>query len=271
MDLIKVRLQTQVGASGGGSFGVIKSIYANQGILGYYNGLSAAVIRQLTYSMVRFGVYDTLKHQLKAEDGTLPFYTTIGIGMVAGAAGGLAGNPADVINVRMQNDGALEPHLRRNYKHAIDGLVRITREDGMGALFNGFKPNLGRAVLITASQLCSYDLFKQHLVAPYFGETLTTHFLSSVLASLVATTLSSPFDVLKTRVMNSAAGSEVGQGMAGALTSILRNEGPRALFKGWTPAFLRLGPQTIVTFITLERLRSWYYSHYAQKHRVRFE
>lgn len=36
---------------------------------------------------------------------------------------------------------------------------------------------------------------------------------------------------------------------------IVKSEGPTALFKGWLPAFLRLGPHTIVTFIVLEQLK----------------
>ena len=36
------------------------------------------------------------------------------------------------------------------------------------------------------------------------------------------------------------------------LTTALRNEGPRFLFKGWTPAFIRLGPNTVLMFIFFE-------------------
>lgn len=36
------------------------------------------------------------------------------------------------------------------------------------------------------------------------------------------------------------------------LVTSLRDEGPRFLFKGWTPAFIRLGPNTIFMFVFLE-------------------
>ena len=32
----------------------------------------------------------------------------------------------------------------------------------------------------------------------------------------------------------------------------LRDEGPRFLFKGWTPAFVRLGPNTVLLFVFFE-------------------
>ena len=37
----------------------------------------------------------------------------------------------------MQNDCKSPKEQRRNYKHAIDGLVRIYREEGPKRLFNG--------------------------------------------------------------------------------------------------------------------------------------
>ena len=36
------------------------------------------------------------------------------------------------------------------------------------------------------------------------------------------------------------------------LKQSLRKEGPRFLFKGWTPAFMRLGPNTVLLFIFME-------------------
>jgi len=47
------------------------------------------------------------------------------------------GAPADVVNVRMQNDCKLPMEQRRNYKHAFDGLIRIYHEEGPRTLFNG--------------------------------------------------------------------------------------------------------------------------------------
>jgi solute carrier family 25 (mitochondrial dicarboxylate transporter), member 10 len=102
----------------------------------------------------------------------------------AGAVGGAFGNPADVINVRMQNDGQLAPELRRHYKHAFDGLIRIAKEEGVKSLARGIGPNMGRAVLMTASQLTSYDVFKELLItkAHMRSEGVLTHFSSSLLA-----------------------------------------------------------------------------------------
>jgi dicarboxylate transporter 10 len=36
------------------------------------------------------------------------------------------------------------------------------------------------------------------------------------------------------------------------LKESLRKEGARFLFKGWTPAFMRLGPNTVLLFVFME-------------------
>lgn len=61
LDLIKVTLQTQ--QEGKLSvFQLTGKIIRQQGIFGLYNGLSASLLRQLTYSTTRFGVYEIGKN-----------------------------------------------------------------------------------------------------------------------------------------------------------------------------------------------------------------
>lgn len=48
----------------------------------------------------------------------------------------------------MQNDCKLPKEKRRNYKHAIDGVIRICREEGPKKLFNGKKILIFELILI---------------------------------------------------------------------------------------------------------------------------
>lgn len=177
---------------------------------------------------------------------------------IAGALGGACGNPGDVINVRMQNDGQLAPEQRRNYKHAIDGIVRISREEGANALFRGLGPNINRAILMTSSQCVSYDLFKNFILGhELMKDGITLHLTSSILAGLVATTVCSPVDVIKTRIM-SANTSDHRMSATQIMKQMFKSEGIPSFFKGWTPAFIRLGPQTIITFVVLEQFKTWH-------------
>jgi solute carrier family 25 (mitochondrial dicarboxylate transporter), member 10 len=183
------------------------------------------------------------------------FPALVAMASTSGFLGGVAGNPADILNVRMQNDAALPPADRRNYKNAIDGLFRMMREEGFASLFRGVWPNSTRAVLMTASQLASYDIFKKELLErTKMQDNLWTHFTASFMAGFVATTVCSPVDVIKTRIMS----AKTREGLISLITRITATEGLMWMFKGWVPSFIRLGPHTIATFIFLEQHKKLY-------------
>jgi dicarboxylate transporter 10 len=231
-------------------------VIRNDSFLGLYSGLSASLLRQITYSTTRFGIYEELKSDWTTPTSKPDMAALIVMASTSGFVGGIAGNPADVLNVRMQHDAALPVEQRRNYKNAIDGLIRMAREEGVKSLFRGVWPNSFRAVLMTASQLASYDGFKRLLVtrAKMDESRLSTHFSASLLAGAVATTVCSPVDVLKTRIMSSKENKSVVR----LLADVYRAEGVRWMFRGWVPSFIRLGPHTIATFLFLEQHKKIY-------------
>ena len=73
-----------------------------------------------------------------------------------------------------------------------------------------------------------------------------------VLVGLVATTVSAPFDIVKTRAMNSTG---VPVGLITTFRNIIKNEGIPTLFRGWLPSYLRHGPHALICFPILEQLR----------------
>lgn len=235
--------------------GTFTHVIKHDGILGLYSGLSASLLRQITYSTTRFGIYEELKSDYTTSASGPPLPALVAMACTSGFLGGIAGNPADVLNVRMQHDAALPPERRRNYKNAIDGLIRMTREEGLRSLFRGVWPNSARAVLMTASQLASYDGFKRLLIQHTpMEDGLATHFAASFLAGTVATTVCSPVDVIKTRIMS----AHESHGVLRLLREISRAEGLGWVFRGWVPSFIRLGPHTIATFLFLEQHKKIY-------------
>jgi len=252
LDLLKVHLQTQQD----GKIGIVRQtmhIIRGQGVLALYSGLSASLLRQLTYSTTRFAIYNVAKQTVAPNGEKIPFLQSLLMAAGAGACGGFVGTPGDMVNVRMQNDVKLPPEQRRNYRHAVDGLIRVSKEEGVRKLFNGADWATGRAVLMTIGQLCFYDQVKSLLLGtPYFSDNLVTHFTASLCAGAIATTMTQPLDVCKTRAMNAKPGEFKG---ALDLIRFTGRNGPMAFYKGYIPAFVRLGPQTILTFVFFEQLR----------------
>ena len=90
LDLLKVHLQT----AGKEKTSLILStanIIKNQGVLALYSGLSASLMRQLTYSTTRFGIYDTAKQYVSPNGEPISFLQRVGMAASAGACGGVIG------------------------------------------------------------------------------------------------------------------------------------------------------------------------------------
>merc|ERR1719228_2029702 len=106
-----------------------------------------------------------------------------------------------------------------------------------------------RGVLMTVGQVSVYNQAKQLLIGTgYFGDTVPTHLAGSFISGTVATILTQPFDVMKTRLMNATPGQ-----YASVLDCArdLFTVGPMGFYKGFIPSWIRLSPQTIITWLIL--------------------
>uniref|UniRef100_A0A1D1Z5E5 Putative mitochondrial 2-oxoglutarate/malate carrier protein n=1 Tax=Anthurium amnicola TaxID=1678845 RepID=A0A1D1Z5E5_9ARAE len=243
-----------------GPLGVGMQILKSEGPAALFSGVSATVLRQTLYSTTRMGLYDVLKTKWSSPGGgSLPLHRKIAAGLLAGGIGAAVGNPADVAMVRMQADGRLPAAQRRNYRGVGDAISRMVRAEGVGSLWRGSSLTVNRAMLVTASQLATYDQVKEAVLeSGAMADGMGTHVAASFAAGFVAAVASNPVDVVKTRVMNMRVEPGATPPYAGALDCALktvRAEGPAALYKGFVPTVSRQGPFTVVLFVTLEQLR----------------
>ncbi|XP_016690544.2 mitochondrial uncoupling protein 5 [Gossypium hirsutum] len=231
-----------------------------EGVAALFSGVSATMLRQTLYSTTRMGLYEIIKNKwTDKETGNLPLTSKILAGLIAGGVGAAVGNPADVAMVRMQADGRLPIDQRRNYKSVIDALSQMTKQEGVGSLWRGSALTVNRAMIVTASQLATYDQAKETILEKgVMGDGIGTHVTASFAAGFVAAVASNPIDVIKTRVMNMKVAPGAEPPYSGALDCALktvRAEGPMALYKGFIPTISRQGPFTVVLFVTLEQVR----------------
>lgn len=235
-------------------------IFKTEGVAALFSGVSATVLRQTLYSTTRMGLYDILKTKwTDPETKNMPLGRKITAGLIAGGIGAAVGNPADVAMVRMQADGRLPIAQRRNYTSVIDAVARMSKQEGVTSLWRGSSLTVNRAMLVTASQLASYDQFKEMILEKgVMKDGLGTHVVASFSAGFVAAVASNPVDVIKTRVMNMKVEAGEKPPYAGAIdcaVKTIRAEGPMALYKGFIPTISRQGPFTVVLFVTLEQVR----------------
>ncbi|KAL3083492.1 hypothetical protein niasHS_011294 [Heterodera schachtii] len=280
LDLVKNRMQLS-GMQGtrefSSSFHALRTIVAREGPLALYNGLSAGLARQATYTTTRLGIYTWLLEQFSNNNNSITITVATGqqtapaappsfalkalLGMSAGGIASVVGNPMDLALVRMTADGRLPPAQRRNYSSVLNALVRVTREEGVLTLWRGCTPTVIRAMVVNAAQLATYSQAKQQLLASgHFRDGIPLHFCASMISGLATTVASMPVDIVKTRIQNMSVvdGRPEFSGVVDVVRRVLANEGIFALWKGFLPYYMRLGPHTVLTFILLEQMNALY-------------
>ena len=114
---------------------------------------------------------------------------------------------------------------------------------------------MARTFLVNAAELGTYDEAKHRLV-PFVGDNAFAHIGASGIAGVASACTSTPVDVIKTRLMNSAGGQQQYAGMMDAGRSILRDEGAAALYKGFVPIVVRKVLWCSIFFVSYEKIRT---------------
>lgn len=234
-------------------------ISRQEGFGALYAGIWPAVLRQATYGTIKFGTYYSLKKLAIRQYGNETVTLNIACAVTAGAVSSAIANPTDVLKVRMQIRGS----------HGNVSLVGcfkdVYAQEGISGLWKGVNPTAQRAAVIAAVELPVYDFCKSYLMNS-FGDQVGNHFISSFVASLGSAVASTPIDVVRTRLMNQRnlkvnrdiRKTHIYKGTVDCFIQTFRNEGFWAFYKGFIPAWFRMGPWNIIFFITYEQLKKFY-------------
>ncbi|XP_025026513.1 brain mitochondrial carrier protein 1 isoform X5 [Python bivittatus] len=234
-------------------FHALFRISREEGILALYSGIAPALLRQASYGTIKIGIYQSLKRLFvnRLEDETLLINVICGV--ISGVISSALANPTDVLKIRMQAQGSLFQG------GMIGSFIDIYQQEGTRGLWRGVVPTAQRAAIVVGVELPVYDITKKHLIlSGLMGDTILTHFISSFTCGLAGAVASNPVDVVRTRMMNQRAivGSvDLYRGTLDGLVKTWKSEGFFALYKGFWPNWLRLGPWNIIFFITYEQLK----------------
>lgn len=261
--------------------------------------MSASLLRQAIYSPARFGLFEAMMggrwlsflSGRRESSGAAPPAATLEkltASMLAGAFGGLLSSPADLVMVRMQADGRLARDVQRGYSGVLGGLRAVIEEGGVRGLLRGATPNVQRGMVTTAAQFTAYDFFKTFVRQniPQLGDGFAQHLTASLMAGVVVASCACPFDVLRSRMMNSAKAPPVVPTVPGAAAAAAaagaapgpvqsvyvyayrstwecavqtaRKEGARGFYKGFLPYYMRVGPQVTLMFVFFEQIQKIY-------------
>mmetsp|Transcript_35394 Transcript_35394/g.85836 ORF Transcript_35394/g.85836 Transcript_35394/m.85836 type:complete len:198 (-) Transcript_35394:105-698(-) len=187
------------------------------------------------------------------------------MGSISGGIGSFVGTPSEVALVRMSADSKLPVAERRNYTNVVNCLRRIAAEEGVANLWQGATPTVMRATLLSSAQMGVTSQAKSYLAKQekYFGKDgqwlggYPMMLCATLCSSFCANVVANPFDVMKSRIQQSPMGPDgkpLYSGMIDCFTKSIRQEGAFVLWRGFTPAFVKLAPYTIISLTLVDKL-----------------
>ncbi|CAN6344144.1 unnamed protein product [Urochloa humidicola] len=238
IDSMKTRVQASTL-----SFPELISKLPQIGLRGLYRGSIPAILGQFSSHGLRTGIFEASKVVLINVAPTLPEIQVQSMASFCSTVLGTAVRiPCEVLKQRLQAG------IFNNVGEAIVGTLQ---QDGPKGFFRGTGATLCREVPFYVAGMCLYAEAKkaaQHVAKRDLEawEIVAVGALSGGLAAVVTT----PFDVMKTRMMTAPPGTLVS--MQTIVLSILGKEGPLGLFKGAIPRFFWIAPLGAMNFAGYE-------------------
>ncbi|KAJ1664344.1 mitochondrial aspartate-glutamate transporter agc1 [Coemansia sp. RSA 1813] len=261
IDLVKTRMQNQRVAVVGemlykNSIDCFRKVVRNEGILGLYRGLGPQLVGVAPEKAIKLTVNDFVRARLtNRKTGEIQFTSELFSGAMAGASQVVFTNPLEIVKIRLQIQGELlkettgqsAPIVRR-------GAVTIVKELGLLGLYKGASACLLRDVPFSAIYFSCYSHLKKDLF--HEGErrlSVIDLLLAGAIAGMPAAYLTTPADVIKTRLQVVAKqGETTYSGLIDAARKIYKEEGFKAFFKGGAARVLRSSPQFGTTLMCYE-------------------
>ncbi|BBN01669.1 solute carrier family 25 (mitochondrial phosphate transporter), member 23/24/25/41 [Marchantia polymorpha subsp. ruderalis] len=259
----------------------LRSIWATEGLAGFFKGNGTNCARIIPNSAVKFYSYEQAsksllwfyRQQTGQEDAELSPLLRLGAGACAGIIAMSATYPMDMVRGRLTVQTADSPY---RYKGMVHAFKTIIKEEGPRAVYKGWLPSVIGVVPYVGLNFAVYETLKDWIVKDPQFETaqeselgVVTKLLCGAAAGTVGQTVAYPLDVVRRRMQMvgwkdaspviTADGKVKAPaqytGMIDAFRQTVRNEGFLALYKGLLPNSVKVVPSIALAFVTYEVMR----------------
>ena len=278
----------------------LRKIARNEGPLTLWRGLTPTLMMAIPGNVIYFSGYDWLRYSdmspiRKVASDT---YAPLVAGSVARVAAGFVVSPVEMFRTRMQataGSGSV-------FKDTLLGLHRMTQTQGYTSLWRGLTLTMWRDVPFSGIYWWGYEAVRNSLtdvrelkqgkvLDPTRGMTTARNtqtdenhsttfvdsFIAGAVSGAVASLVTTPFDVGKTRqqvyrhagddapvpVQAAKEAAKAGKvvpeemSMPRFLYHIFKEEGAAGLFKGWIPRCLKVAPACAIMISSYEVGKRW--------------
>jgi len=235
-----------------------REVLRERGFTGLMRGSSVIGAGCIPAHIGLFGTYELAMARLVDRQEHQPVRTAA-CGGFASVVHDIVLTPCDVVKQRLQMGRYL------GTKHCVASMLR---QEGLGAFYRSLPATLAMNVPFTGVLVASNESLKLLLKARQ-GEADTTlstapaYFACAGLSGAVASALTSPLDVVKTRLQTQEVVLSGGltskllqpQGILTVARAIVQEEGLRGMFRGAVPRMLLSAPAAAISWGTYETVR----------------
>ena len=208
-----------------------------------YRGIEAPILMEAPKRATKFAANDAWGKFYRDLFNVSKMNQSLSVltGATAGATESFVVVPFELIKIRLQDRASAG-----KYTGMVDCVVKTVKAEGPLALYNGLESTMWRHVLWNAGYFGC--IFQVREFLPKTNDKTTQmgyDMLSGATGGTVGTIVNTPMDVVKSRIQNSpkVAGTIPKYNWAWpALGTVMKEEGFAALYKGFLPKVLRLGP-----------------------------
>lgn len=235
LDVVKTRQQLATTSDYNGTIRCLKKIVAEEGFSRLYKGISAPILMEAPKRAIKFAANDEWgKFYKKAFDiPTMTQSLAILTGATAGATESFVVVPFELVKIQLQDRTS-------KFNSAGEVVKHIVKSNGVLGLYKGLESTLWRHVAWNAGYFGLIHQVRSLMPKP---ETSTEKTLIDLTCGSIGgtfgTMLNTPFDVVKSRIQ---AGSSKYIWTIPSVLTVAKEEGIGALYKGFVPKVLRLGP-----------------------------
>ncbi|OIW24497.1 mitochondrial carrier [Coniochaeta ligniaria NRRL 30616] len=249
LDVVKTRVQLQTGKGTGadhynGMLDCFKKIVKNEGFSRLYRGITAPILMEAPKRAVKFAANDKWGKLYRnafgdpsGRNAAIPFLT----GASAGATEAFVVVPFELVKIRLQDKASAG-----KYTGMLDVIAKTVKNEGILAMYNGLESTLWRHILWNSGYFgCISQVRSMMPAATSKKSQILNDVVAGSVGGTVGTLLNTPMDVVKSRIQNTqkVPGVVPKYNWAWpAVATVAREEGFAALYKGFLPKVLRLGP-----------------------------
>lgn len=157
----RLTLGSGLGVQYNGIIDVFRTTIRTEGVSGLYKGIGPTILTGSPYVGLQMTFYELFKRNMPENQSNTGMMNQAGkllCGAVAGLLAQTLTYPGDTVRRRMQTNGMNGE--AKIYQNSIDCTLKIVRNEGWKALFNGLTANVVRCLPGAAIQFWAYDSLK---------------------------------------------------------------------------------------------------------------